>query len=90
MNAIPMINVESNQIHSIGHDARTNTLAIRFYRGWGADKAPGATYHYADFPADAFAAFRDAESLGKHFGQHIKPHSTKYPFTRIEDQEQQV
>ena len=85
MNAIPMIDVESNQIHSIGHDATTNTLAIRFYRDWGADKKPGAIYHYANFTAADFAAFRDAESLGKHFGKHIKPETVKHPFTRIND-----
>ncbi|MGL4692218.1 MAG: KTSC domain-containing protein, partial [Stenotrophomonas maltophilia] len=32
---IDMQDVESSQIHSIGHDPATNTLAVRFYRGSG-------------------------------------------------------
>ena len=83
MPIIPMIEVQSSQIHSIGHDPISNTLAIRFYRGFGSMKQPGATYHYDDFSADDYEAFRNAESKGKHFGKHIKPFAAKYPYTRI-------
>ncbi len=82
---IPLQDVVSSQIHSIGHDPETNTLAIRFFRGWGRDQAPGPLYHYANVDAEAYAAFRDAESLGKHFGQHIKPFADKYPYTKVDD-----
>lgn len=80
---IDMQPVESSQIHSIGHDAASNTLAIRFknYKG-----EPSSLYHYDNFSAADFDAFRSAESIGKHFGQHIKNETAKYPYRRIEFQ----
>lgn len=80
---IPLQDVESSQIESIGHDAETNTLAIRFKPYRSSPDKPGALYHYANVDADTFAAFRDAESLGRHFGQHIKPFPEKYPYTKV-------
>lgn len=80
---IELTDVESSQISAIGHDPETNTLAIRFYRGYGRDQRPGSLYHYANFTADDFAAFKDAESLGRHFGQNIKPFAEKFPFTKV-------
>lgn len=82
---IPLQDVKSSQIHSIGHDPETNTLAIRFYRGYGREQRPGSLYHYANVDAAAFAAFRDAESLGRHFGQHIKPCADKFPYIKVAD-----
>ena len=83
-NQIPLQVVTSSQIHAIGHDPWTNTLAIQFHRGYGRDQSPGSIYHYANFTADDFAAFKAAESLGKHFGKHIKPFADKYPSKKIE------
>lgn len=77
---IAMIEVSSSQIHSIGHDATSNTLAIRFKGKAGA----GSLYHYANFTAAEFEAFKNAESIGAHFGKFIKPETIKYPFTKIE------
>lgn len=71
--------VESSQIAAIGHDPETNTLAIRFPSKTGS----GSVYHYSNFTATDFEAFKNAESLGKHFGQHIKPHADKFPFAKI-------
>lgn len=85
MNTIALQDVQSSQIHSIGFDAESNTLAIRFYRGYGRDQVPGSLYHYANVTAEDFAAFRDAESLGKHFGKHIKPFPDKYPYQKIDE-----
>jgi hypothetical protein len=82
---IEMRDVDSSQIHSIGHDPETNTLAIRFYSGWGDKKRVGSLYHYQNFTAEDFEAFKSAESLGKHFGGQIKPFADKYPYTKIED-----
>ncbi|WP_333679922.1 KTSC domain-containing protein [Dyella sp.] len=81
---IDMLDVQSSQIHSIGHDPTTNTLAIRFFKGYGSDKTPGSLYHYSGFSSEDFAAFRAAESLGKHFRDHIKPHADKYPYRRVD------
>jgi len=82
---IDMQDVESSQIHSIGHDAETNTLAIRFTSRRGGMVGPGSLYHYANFDAAEFAAFRESESLGKHFGQYIKPFPAKYPYHKVEE-----
>ncbi len=85
MNTITMQPVDSSQLVAIGHDPETNTLAIRFFSGWGEKKRIGSLYHYQNFTAEDFAAFRDAESKGKHFGANIKPFAEKYPYTKIED-----
>lgn len=77
---IAMDSVDSSQIHSIGHHAETQTLAIRFK---AKDGAPAALYHYRNFTTDDFAAFKGAESVGSHFYKHIKPFPEKYPFTRM-------
>jgi len=83
---IDMQTVDSSQIHAIGHDAATNTLAIRFknYKG-----EVTSLYHYSNFTAEDFEAFRTAESIGRHFGAFIKPFDQKYPFKRIEDAPEQ-
>ena len=83
MNRIALQDVASSQIHAIGHDAETNTLAIRFTRGGFANPAPGSLYHYQNFTAQDFEAFKGAESIGRHFGQHIKPFADKFPFTKV-------
>lgn len=85
MTNIEMVQVTSSQIHSIGHDSETNTLAIRFYRSFGRDQEPGPLYHYANFSAADFTEFRNAESKGRHFGQFIKPFSHKYPYQKVDN-----
>lgn len=79
---ITMQAVESSQIHSIGHDPATNTLAIRFRNSKGD---PSSLYHYENFTAEDFEAFRTAKSIGSHFGKNIKTFDTKYPFKRIDE-----
>lgn len=80
--AIPLMPVESSQIHSIGHDAESNTLAIRFknYKGEAS-----ILYQYRNFTTDDFEAFKGAESIGSHFGKHIKKEVEKYPFQKIDE-----
>ncbi len=76
--------VESSQIHSIGHDASTNTLAIRFKNKAGG---PGSLYHYSNFNAEQFAAFQGAESVGSHFYKHIKHKADVHPYIRVNEAE---
>lgn len=76
---IAMDSVESSQIAAIGHDPVTNTLAIQFTSKSGL----GSIYHYSNFTAEDFAAFKSAESIGSHFGKFIKPYAAKYPFVKI-------
>lgn len=78
---IKMSPVASSQIHSIGHDLATNTLAIRFK----GKNGPGSLYHYPNFTAAQFAAFQAAESKGKHFGTNIRGNA-KHPHSKISDQ----
>ena len=78
---IQMVLVESSQIHSIGHDPATNTLAIRFK---GKDGQPTSLYHYRNFTANDYRDFRFADSIGSHFYKHIKPAVLEFPYTRIE------
>jgi hypothetical protein len=73
--AIPMVPVESNQVACIGYDAGTKTLACQFTRG------PGHIYHYPGVSPETHEAFMKAESIGKFFGQHIKP----LPFKKFEN-----
>lgn len=77
---ITMGAVESSQIHSIGHCAKTNTLAIQF-KNWKGEL--GSTYHYANFTGDDFAVFKAAESTGSYFGKHIKSAVEKHPFVKV-------
>jgi hypothetical protein len=81
MHQITLDSVESSQIHSIGHDAASNTLAIRFKNKAGE---PSSLYYYANVSAEDFAAFKGAESIGSHFYKNIKPFSEKYPYVKVE------
>ena len=77
--SIKLTPVESSQIHSIGHDPATNTLAIQFKSKTGA----GSVYHYPNFTAAQYAEFLKAESVGKHFGAHIRS-NPKHPHTKLD------
>ncbi len=79
--AIALQPIESSQLHSIGHHAESNVLAIQFKN---KDGSPGSIYHYENFDAKQFEEFKSAESIGSHFYKHIKPHTDKHPFTRID------
>lgn len=82
--AVPVIAmdaVESSQIHSIGYDEASQTLAIRFKNKAGA---PTSLYHYSDVTRSNFEALRDAESIGSHFYKHIKPLPERFPYVCIE------
>ena len=76
---IPMTPVKSSQIHAMGYDAPTLTVAVQFKK---KDGSPGGIYHYTGPLADVWHGLRDAPSIGSHFYKHIKPN---YPFTRIPD-----
>lgn len=76
-----MHQVKSSQIAAIGHHPETNTLVVQFPAR--KDGTAGSVYHYANFDAAAFEAFKNAESIGSHFGKHIKPNTEKYPFKKV-------
>lgn len=65
--------VTSNQVRAIGYDHDSKTLAVSFTRG------AQNVYHYPEVAPETACAFLMAESLGKHFGEHIsKLPSLKY------------
>lgn len=63
---IALHEVKSSQVKSVGFDHGTNTLAVQFTRG------SGAIYHYPGVTKEQYEAFVKAESIGVHFGKHIK------------------
>ena len=76
---IPLTAVESSQIHAIGHDASTNSLAIQFKSKGG----PGSVCHYANFTDEQYEQFSKAASIGAHFGKFIKPETEKHPYVNV-------
>lgn len=61
---------KSSQIHSIGYDPATNTMAVRFHNG--------GVYHYHDVSAERFQAMKESESVGKHLHANFKGKDQKY------------
>ena len=59
-----MTPVESSNIREIGHDADTNTLAVRFKNG--------GLYNYAGVDADKHTALMKADSVGAFIHANIK------------------
>lgn len=60
-----MVEVESSQIHSAGHDESTNTLFIKF--------RSGHTYTYDNVTKQQYDDLMSANSPGKYLSMHIKP-----------------
>ena len=69
---IPLNPVESHKIGAIGYDPETRTLAVIFAKSKG-----DTVYHYSNFEPDEYKAFISAESLGRHFGEHIQGRAFK-------------
>ena len=72
--------VESSQISEVGYDADSKTLGIRFKPG---KRSPASEYHYENVPAEVHNHLVNAESVGRHFGEHIKSNPTKYPYRKV-------
>ena len=62
--SIPMQEIQSSNVKSIGYDEETKTLAVEFKNG--------ATYHYDGVPKDEWETARTADSFGTHFHANIK------------------
>ncbi|HET7229470.1 MAG TPA: KTSC domain-containing protein [Longimicrobium sp.] len=57
--------VQSSSVGSIGYDARKHLLEVEFRNG--------GVYRYLDVPEAEYQALRDADSVGRHLNQEIKP-----------------
>lgn len=75
---IAMYGVKSSQIKEIGHDPKTNTLAIRFNSG-------GTLYHYFGVDAKKFEEFKASESPGSFLSKNIKG---KHEFAKINEKKE--
>lgn len=64
--------VQSSNIQMVGYDPNTKELHVLFHSG-------ASIYVYQQVPDDEYEAFVSADSLGRHFNQHIK---NEYQFTR--------
>lgn len=73
---IPREPVVSSNLKAVGYDAATQTLDVEFNSG--------RVYRYRGVPPEAHKAFVNAESIGKHFGQHIR---TKFPYFDLDEAE---
>ena len=72
--------VKSSQLAEIGYDADKQVLAIRFTNG-------KKLYHYQGVTPNDFAKFESAESVGKHFGAHIRG---KFPHTLQDEKKEKA
>lgn len=73
--------VESSQIHSVGYDDATQTLGIRFKP---TKSKPITEYHYANVTKGMYDGLVEAESVGRYFGNYIKPFPKDFPYTKVE------
>ena len=64
MQNIEMIPVSSSNVESIGYDAETQTLQIRFLNG--------GVYLYRNVPPMEFEQLLNAPSIGSYFNRNIK------------------
>jgi hypothetical protein len=62
--------VKSSQIHAIGYDPATKQMRVQFLQG--KDRQPGAIYEYDSVTPEQHSALIGADSIGRHFGAHIK------------------
>jgi len=67
--------VSSSLISSIAHDG--DILEVVFNSG--------QTYRYSGVTPEEFAALKDAKSIGRHFGTHIRG---QYQHERIEEEKE--
>lgn len=67
------ITVSSSKIRSIGYDPAEQVLEVEFLSG--------AVYSYAGVPERLYEELRQAPSLGKYFGTHVR--DAGYRLTRL-------
>ena len=76
--SVELRNVLSSNIDSVGYDANTNTLLVRFKRG--------ALYGYEGITPDIYNGLLTATSIGKYFASVIKG---RYPYKEVKLNEEQ-
>lgn len=75
------IPVKSDQVFAVGYDSEQRLLEVQFISRAGGQRNPGSVYRYRGVAPDVHAALMTAQSIGKHFGAHVKD---KYPTTKVD------
>lgn len=73
--------VKSSLISEIGYDAPTQQMDVRF-------KTSGGVYRYANVSGELHAQIISAPSIGHAINQTLKKDPQRFPFRRLEPQEQ--
>lgn len=85
--AFEMVRVVSSNVHSIGYDDSSGTLAVRYLapelnktggrvKVGGKTNSPGPLYHYFDVPPKLWKSFETASSKGKWVWDHLRVRGT--------------
>ena len=67
-----MVPVMSSDLSSVGYDAASRTLYVRFHKG--------GTYSYSNVPEGVYRGLMNAPSKGRYFRENIR---TTYAYRRI-------
>ena len=67
-----MISVDSRDLESVGYDASSKTLYVRFHKG--------GTYSYSNVPDHIYRGLMSAPSKGQYFRANIR---TTYAYRKI-------
>lgn len=66
------ISVSSSNIASIGYDAQSRVLEVKF--------KDGSIYHYSQVPVSEYEGLMAASSHGSYLSEHIKG---RYPYQKV-------
>lgn len=64
MPEIALQRVKSSNVHSVGYDPASRTLAVQFENG--------RVYHHQDVPPVAYDNLLKAPSIGAHYASHVR------------------
>lgn len=64
------IRVSSSSLASVAYDATSSTLEVEFQNG--------SVYRYFDVPETTYSELMRAESVGRHFAEHVKEAGFRY------------
>ncbi len=64
MNDLELVRVSSSNLHSVGYDAESQTLRIKFHSG--------ETYDYYNVPDTRYSGLMNASSKGSYHATYIK------------------
>lgn len=68
--AIELRAVNSSNVHSIGHDSASKTMAVKFRNG--------GEYHYPQVDDELYGKVRDAPSVGRAVNEHLRSRGEEF------------